>query len=75
MRRLSGEPESSGKPKFATCTEAEVIDVEALGDRVAITLRLEESTNIRLELDEKIEGLNIAPGDRVSLEIALSPGG
>jgi molybdate transport repressor ModE-like protein len=74
MKRLSEEePESPEKPKFATSIEAEVIEVEPLGDRVVITLRLEESTNQRLELDKKIESLDIAPGDRMSLTIALSP--
>ena len=74
MKRLSEEPESPEKPTFVTSIEAEVIEVEPLGDGVVITLRLEESTNLRLELDKKIESLDIAPGDRVSLEIALSHG-
>jgi molybdate transport system regulatory protein len=74
MRRLSEKPEGPEKPKFVTSIEAEVIEVEPLGDGVVITLRLEESTNLRLELDKKIESLVIAPGDRVSLEIALSHG-
>jgi molybdate transport repressor ModE-like protein len=74
MKRLSEEePESPEKPKFVTSIEAEVIEVEPLGDRVVITLRLEESTNLRLELDKKIESLDIALGDRMSLTIALSP--
>jgi molybdate transport system regulatory protein len=74
MKRLSEETESLEKPKFVTSIEAEVIEVKQRGDRVVITLQVEESTNLRLELDKKIESLDIAPGDRMSLEIALSPG-
>jgi molybdate transport repressor ModE-like protein len=74
MKRLSEEAESLEKPKFVTSIEAEVIEVKQRGDRVVITLQVEESTNLRLELNKKIESLDIAPGDRMSLEIALSPG-
>lgn len=74
MKRLSEESESPEKPRFVTSTDAEVIDVEPLGDRVIITFQLEETKNLKLELDKKIENLDIAPGDRVSLEIALSLG-
>lgn len=74
MKRLSEEAESLEKPKFVTSIEAEVIEVKQRDDRVVITLQVEESTNLRLELNKKIESLDIAPGDRMSLEIALSPG-
>jgi molybdate transport repressor ModE-like protein len=74
MKRLSEETESPEMPKFVTSIEAEVIEVEPLGDGVVITLRFEDLTNLKLELDRGIEGLGISLGDRMSLEIALSPG-
>jgi molybdate transport repressor ModE-like protein len=74
MRRLSVEKAVPEKPRLVALTEAEVIRVEPLGDRWVITLRFEDLTNLKLELDRGIEDLGISLGDRMSLEIALSPG-
>ena len=67
---LSREPGPLVRPRSVNQVEAEVLDMKAKGEETEFTLQLEEAAPIRVSVSKKlIEGLDITPGDTVSLEM------
>ena len=72
MSRFSDE---SRLPHQDVAVNAEVLEMDPVGDDVVITFHWAEPTNLKLSLSkEKVKDLDISPGDRVRLEITLAVG-
>ena len=72
MSRFS---EESRLPHEYMAVNAEVLEMDPAGDDVVITFHWAEPTNLKLSLSkEKVEDLDITPGDRVRLEITPAVG-